>query len=202
MRGTSVCAQPRQSGRCVRLGQASYHTLRPHHRIRLRRLKTSLSNSAPTRHLRSVPRSASASVQTASPAKSQSDKKSRTFDVVALGNLCLDIVVSVPELPSNSEDSRRQLLKTLTAAPPPKTAWEVGGNTNFMIAAARLGLKVASIGHVGPDQYGDYVRSILQVTNNLLYLTILCGASSVSGNTQLSWFHLQGDNTLYVHVPT
>lgn len=71
--------------------------------------------------------------------------------------------MSVPDIPSSLEDSRRQLLKALSAAPPPKSAWEVGGNTNFMIAAARLGLNVASIGHVGPDQYGIYVRDILQV---------------------------------------
>ena len=162
MRGASVCAQPRQSGRCVRLDQTSCHILQSSFRPRLRRLRGSSLASSRISHTRSA-RSASASVQTASPARYQSNKKSRTFDVVALGNLCLDIVVSVPELPSSSEDSRRQLLKTLTAAPPPKTAWEVGGNTNFMIAAARLGLKVASIGHVGPDQYGDYVRSVLQV---------------------------------------
>lgn len=42
-------------------------------------------------------------------------------------------------------------------------AWEVGGNCNFMIAAARLGMRVGSVGHIGPDTYGRYVADVLQV---------------------------------------
>lgn len=85
-----------------------------------------------------------------------------TYDVIALGNLCLDIFVSVPELPSTELKSRQKLLSDLTAAPPSRTAWEVGGNTNFMIAAARLGMQVAPVGHLGPDEYGQYIKDVLQ----------------------------------------
>lgn len=42
-------------------------------------------------------------------------------------NLCLDIVVEVPQLPPADEASRRELLRTLTASPPPQQQWEVGG---------------------------------------------------------------------------
>ena len=164
MRSTTLCTQPKQAAHVTHASQGCGHNL--HRHLRLHRNRLIASGSAHrVRFSRPDLRSASASLQTASPASSHTQKQSRTFDVVALGNLCLDIVVSVPELPPSSDESRRQLLKALTAAPPPKTAWEVGGNTNFMIAAARLGLKVASIGHVGPDQYGEYVRHILQVTS-------------------------------------
>ena len=126
---------------------------RCNHRVALARC---LSRSTP---------SVSACPQAASdPATAAQTPSDRTFDVVALGNLCLDIIVSVPELPPSSEGSRRKLLRELTAAPPPRSAWEVGANANFLIAAARLGLRVASVGHIGPDQYGDYIRHVLQVT--------------------------------------
>lgn len=55
------------------------------------------------------------------------------------------------------------MLRKLTAQPPDVKQWEVGGNCNFLIAAARLGLSVASIGNLGSDIYGDFVRRILKV---------------------------------------
>ena len=99
-------------------------------------------------------------------------KKACTYDVIALGNLCLDIFVSVPELPSTEVHSRQRLLSQLTASPPSRAAWEVGGNTNFMIAAARLGMQVAPVGHLGPDEYGQYIKDVLQVS--LILLTQSC----------------------------
>jgi len=95
-------------------------------------------------------------------------QKAYTYDVIALGNLCLDIFVSVSELPSTEVHSRQKLLSQLTASPPSRAAWEVGGNTNFMIAAARLGMQVAPVGHLGPDEYGQYIKDVLQVSLMLL----------------------------------
>jgi len=95
--------------------------------------------------------------------------------VIALGNLCLDIFVSVPELPSTEVHSRQKLLSQLTASPPSRAAWEVGGNTNFMIAAARLGMQVAPVGHLGPDEYGQYIKDVLQVS--LIHLTRSCSTT-------------------------
>ena len=60
-------------------------------------------------------------------------------------------------------DSRLALFRELTAAPPPETSWEVGASCNFMIAAARLGLRVGCAGHCGDDVYGDFLRKILAV---------------------------------------
>ena len=41
----------------------------------------------------------------------------------------------------------------------------MGASCNFMIAAARLGLQVGAVGHVGDDVYGDFMRRIMQVIN-------------------------------------
>ncbi len=64
---------------------------------------------------------------------------------------------------------RAELLANLTATPPPQTAWEVGGASNFMIAAARLGQHVASIGQLGDDVYGAFFRRVMQVCVSLIY---------------------------------
>ncbi|PSC73119.1 Ribokinase [Micractinium conductrix] len=86
----------------------------------------------------------------------------KQYDVVSLSNLCVDIVVEVEQLPPADADSRRALLQQLTAQPPPMEQWSVGGNTNFLIAAARMGLRTASVGHLGQDVYGIYMRDVLQ----------------------------------------
>jgi hypothetical protein len=91
-------------------------------------------------------------------------RRQKLFDVVALSNLCVDVVVPVDRLPPPDEPSRRQLLTQLTASPPPRDAWEVGGNSNFLIAASRLGLRTASIGHVGADVYGNFLAEIMKVS--------------------------------------
>lgn len=125
---------------------------------------------------RKVVRSTKACLQTAPTRQPSKPQKACSYDVIVLGNLCLDIFVSVPALPSSEEGSRRKLLQELTASPPDRTAWEVGGNTNFMIAAARLGMQVAPIGHLGPDEYGQFIKDVLQVQNQ--YLSLLSDDTS------------------------
>lgn len=85
----------------------------------------------------------------------------KLLDVVALSNLCVDIVVNVDELPPHDLASRRQLLRQLTANSPGVEAWEVGGSTNLLIAASRLGLKAGSVGHVGQDVFGAFLEEVL-----------------------------------------
>jgi hypothetical protein len=85
------------------------------------------------------------------------------YDVVALGNLCVDIVLPVEQLPAPDAAVRQRLLTRLTADPPSTESWEVGGSTNFVIAASRLGLKAATVGHLGPDVYGEFMRTVLEV---------------------------------------
>lgn len=75
----------------------------------------------------------------------------------------MDVVVNVEELPPADVEARRRLLDQLTAQPPPMSAWEVGGMTNFLIAASRLGMRTATIGHIGDDIYGQWMSDILKV---------------------------------------
>jgi hypothetical protein len=92
-----------------------------------------------------------------------SDPGSPKFDILALSNLCLDVVVPVDHLPDSSSDVRRQLLEELHARTFDPSAWELGGAMNGMVAGARLGLRVGAIGHVGDDEYGAFVHRELQV---------------------------------------
>uniref|UniRef100_A0A2P2Q3T2 Carbohydrate kinase PfkB domain-containing protein n=1 Tax=Rhizophora mucronata TaxID=61149 RepID=A0A2P2Q3T2_RHIMU len=85
----------------------------------------------------------------------------KSFDVATLGNLCVDIVLNVPELPPHSPDTCRSYMERLSASPPDKRYWEAGGNCNMAIAAARLGLGCATIGHVGNEVYGQFLLDVL-----------------------------------------
>ncbi len=92
----------------------------------------------------------------------------------------------MPRLPPKDEAARRAAFTELVASAPAESQWEararataakgqatphalthssrahqVGGNTNFAIAAARLGLRVTCLGHTGPDVYGSFMESVL-----------------------------------------
>ncbi len=54
------------------------------------------------------------------------------------------------------------LLRRLMRRAPAEDAWEVGGSCNFLIAAARLGLRAASVGNLGNDAYGRFLTHVLQ----------------------------------------
>eukprot|EP01025_Chloroclados_australasicus_P061307 TRINITY_DN8040_c0_g1_i8.p1 TRINITY_DN8040_c0_g1~~TRINITY_DN8040_c0_g1_i8.p1 ORF type:complete len:207 (+),score=5.36 TRINITY_DN8040_c0_g1_i8:41-622(+) len=86
----------------------------------------------------------------------------KTHDVVALGNLCVDVILKYDELPQYIDaNSKRRLLQKLTSTQYSQSCLEVGGNCNFMIAALRIGLKVASVGHLGCDVYGEFLKEVL-----------------------------------------
>ena len=148
---------------CGRSSESLHINLNPVCRHSFKSVQLVRSTSFPSARTLRSRRCISACLQTAAAPVSSKSAKSCAFDVIALGNLCLDIFVSVPELPSTEIQSRRKLLADLTAAPPSRTSWEVGGNTNFLIAAARLGMQVAPVGHLGPDEYGKYIQDVLQV---------------------------------------
>ena len=81
-----------------------------------------------------------------------------------------DWCMQVDELPRQDEASRRSTLADLTAAPPSQDLWQVGGSTNFTIAAARLGLNVCCCGNVGDDAFGMYLLACLEVRLRKLLL--------------------------------
>lgn len=85
----------------------------------------------------------------------------KPIDVATLGNLCVDIVLSVQELPPPSRGERKALMDELSLSPPDKKYWEAGGNCNMAIAAARLGLQCVAIGHVGDEIYGEFLLDVL-----------------------------------------
>lgn len=87
---------------------------------------------------------------------------SKHVDVATLGNLCVDIVLNVPQLPPSSVQQRKDFMEHLASSPPPKKHWEAGGNCNMAIAAARLGLNCVSIGHVGKEIYGNFLSDVLR----------------------------------------
>jgi hypothetical protein len=130
----------------------------------------------------------------------------RTYDVVSLGNLCVDIVLPIDPVRGRCRTSswqfchltmvssrrhKRQIaehvhctqmppleviktpeyLAALTAAPPPQRTWEVGASCNFLIAAARLGMRVGAVANLGDDAYGAFLRNVLRV--RFLHLSLI-----------------------------
>lgn len=86
----------------------------------------------------------------------------KDVDVATLGNLCVDIVLNVPKLPPASFEDRKAYMEELSTSRPDKQYWEAGGNCNMAIAAARLGLRCITIGHVGNEVYGHFLLDILR----------------------------------------
>ncbi|KAL6564452.1 hypothetical protein OROMI_015902 [Orobanche minor] len=85
----------------------------------------------------------------------------KDIDVATIGNLCVDIVLNVPELPPKPLDERKAYMEELSKSPPDKEYWEAGGNCNMAIASARLGLRVVTVGHVGSEIYGRFLLDVL-----------------------------------------
>ncbi|OUS48737.1 Ribokinase-like protein [Ostreococcus tauri] len=78
-------------------------------------------------------------------------------DVVALGNLCVDVLLPPGPIPEVGSLKTSKTLNELAKTAPARESWELGGNCNFLIAAARLGLRATCAGHVGNDQYGQFL---------------------------------------------
>ncbi|KAL6968225.1 hypothetical protein U1Q18_034027 [Sarracenia purpurea var. burkii] len=86
----------------------------------------------------------------------------KEIDVATLGDLCLDILLNVPELPPDSFEERKAYTELLSKSPPAKKFWEAGGSCNVVIAARRLGLSCVTIGHVGSEIYGGFLLDVLR----------------------------------------
>lgn len=95
--------------------------------------------SAPTQSRPLVPHSSIPTFPKNSPSTSSNG---RSLDVVALGNLCLDIMVPVETLPDAEVESRRALLKELTAATHDRNRWEVGGGSLLQILKLKVVFKM------------------------------------------------------------
>ncbi|KAM7253796.1 hypothetical protein ACFE04_031478 [Oxalis oulophora] len=115
----------------------------------------------------------------------------KPVDISTLGNLCVDIVLNVPKLPSPLRHHRQAYMQQLAASPPDKKYWEAGGNCNMAIAAARLGLICTTIGHVGTEIYGQFLKDVLRDEGihmvGMSDQTDLVTASGSSYETLLCW---------------
>lgn len=88
----------------------------------------------------------------------------KAYDLLALSNLCIDVVVPVDDVTQlGDQQARRGLLDDLHSRTFSEDSWELGGSMNTMIAAARLGLRVGAIGHMGDDAYGRWCARELEV---------------------------------------
>jgi ribokinase len=72
--------------------------------------------------------------------------------VVSIGDLVADLVVTIPELPV--EANHHQHAHTIRVEP--------GGAGNFLIAGARLGMRMLALGTLGADFFGQAVSDRLE----------------------------------------
>lgn len=89
------------------------------------------------------------------------DARAEMMDVLALGNLCIDILSPVTTIPPPEVLKTETFLSSLAARAPSGNSLEVGGNCNFLIAASRIGLRCGCVGHLCDDRYGAFLRKIL-----------------------------------------
>ncbi|XP_037426164.1 fructokinase-1-like [Triticum dicoccoides] len=92
----------------------------------------------------------------------QDGGEGKETDLATLGNLCVDVVLSVPCLPPAQREERLAYMEGLAASPPDQKYWEAGGNCNLAFAAARLGLRCSTLGHVGEEIYGKFLLDVLE----------------------------------------
>src|SRR4051794_9120803 len=71
----------------------------------------------------------------------------RTFDVLTIGGIDMDLVLTVPELPGPDLKVMGDLVGTMPGGPA----------ANFACAASRLGLRVAALAEVGDDPAGRLI---------------------------------------------
>ena len=97
------------------------------------------------------------------------------YDLVTLSNLCVDVIVPLDTLPASLRGMPKSeaLLEYLAQHTPPETAWEVGGNTNTLIAGARLGMRTAALGHIGDDEFGSFLENVLRQEHSAICSTML-----------------------------
>jgi sugar/nucleoside kinase (ribokinase family) len=90
--------------------------------------------------------------------------------LVSVGNVIIDLVAEVPELPERGGDVLAS-----------RAALEVGGGFNLMAAAARQGLGVAYAGALGRGPFGDIARRALQAEGIALLLPDAAGEERDTG---------------------
>jgi len=76
----------------------------------------------------------------------------RYYDVCVIGDLVVDYIIRIPQLPVNPGECIRA-----------KKAYKTpGGSANFLITASRLGLQVTVLDVVGDDEEGEIILNTLK----------------------------------------
>ena len=75
-----------------------------------------------------------------------------TLDLIAVGDSTVDVVIPVPRFLKGNEDS-------LHSAGMER---HMGGSSNYLITASRLGLRVGVVDCIGDDSLGDFYRAGLE----------------------------------------
>ena len=74
------------------------------------------------------------------------------LDVIAIGDCVVDLIIKIPSLPVKNED-------VITTE---SFTRQGGGMCNFLIMAARLGLKAGVIDRLGDDYHGKFISEIFK----------------------------------------
>ena len=78
------------------------------------------------------------------------------------------------QVPPTQVVKTADFLEGLAAQPDEPCNWELGGQTNVLISAARLGLRAAAVCSLGDDAHGAFLREELKVTQHLLPKAARC----------------------------
>lgn len=114
----------------------------------------------------------------------ETESSAGAIDVVALGNMCVDVLLPPAPIPSPDALKTDASLASLDASAEAKddARWEVGGNCNFLIAASRLGLRAECAGHVGDDAHGAFLVETLAAEG--VPFRDLCAIASEDAQTE------------------
>ena len=104
-------------------------------------------------------------------AKRDQASNQKTFTIVSLGDLVTDVVIHIPHLPVQA--AQHQLADRFSIEP--------GGAGNFLIAGARLGMRMVALGALGDDAFGRITTDILvQEGVDMRGLIVAPGSSTTS----------------------
>lgn len=112
----------------------------------------------------------------------------KNLDVVVVGSLNADLVVTSARLPNIGETIAGQSFQTFTG----------GKGFNQAVAANRAGSKTAMVGKIGQDSFGDFLEAVLRQENLPLDTVTRCSDPQVSTGVAIITVAADGKNTIVV----
>lgn len=112
----------------------------------------------------------------------------KILDVVVVGSLNADLVVTGERLPKPGETVAGQSFQTFTG----------GKGFNQAVAASRAGSKVAMVGKLGQDAFGDLLEEALHQENLPVDTVTRCNNAAISTGVAVITVAANGKNTIVV----